>query len=61
MILKFGGTCLNTKTNLNATIKRIKKDLKKDKVIVVVSAIGREENTFSTLSLQKNIDNLSNK
>lgn len=61
MILKFGGTCLNTKTNLNATIKRIKKTLKKDKVIVVVSAIGREENAFSTLSLQKNIDNLSNK
>lgn len=51
-VLKFGGTSLNTLEHRCYAISKIKKQLQKgNQVVVVVSAMGRKEEPYSTNSL----------
>lgn len=58
-IMKFGGTSLNTREHRLYAIGKIKKQLKKNnKVLVVVSAMGRNEEPYSTNSLLRFTEHL---
>lgn len=53
-VIKFGGTIINHEKYQNSIIKIINKELEnKNKIIIVVSAIGREGEPYSTSSLNK--------
>lgn len=60
-VYKFGGTYLNNIKSLNNILKFLKSKIKKEKVILIVSAIGREKDAYSTSSLRKESSFLSNK
>ncbi len=60
-VVKFGGTSLNTRENRYLAINKIKKELdKKNKVVVVVSAMGRKNEPYATNSLLSFCDYLPN-
>lgn len=63
LIQKFGGTSVKTKDSRQFVIKQIKQALSENhKIIVVVSAIGRNPDPYATESLLKMVDYpLSNK
>ncbi len=52
VIMKFGGTSLSSDKNRAYAIAKIKKEVDRgNKVVVVVSAMGRREEPYSTMSL----------
>lgn len=61
-VYKYGGNLLNDKNNRSKIYEDLKKKKEKGiKVIMAVSAFGREKDSFSTDSLGKNIELLSPK
>ena len=50
-ICKFGGTILNDTRNYTKIFRLINRKIKKEKVLVIVSAIGREDDPYSTQTL----------
>ena len=58
LIYKFGGSYLNSNVNYTKIYRLIKRKITKEKVIIVVSAIGRNE-VFSTNTLLKESSYLS--
>lgn len=60
-VYKFGGTYLNNTKSLNNILKFVKLKIKKEKVILIVSAIGRGNDAYSTSALRKESSFLSNK
>lgn len=58
--MKFGGTSLNTLNHREFAINKIKNELKKgNKVVVVVSAMGRNDEPYSTHALLRFTDYLN--
>lgn len=61
-VLKFGGTTLDSLEKRNKIIKIIKKELEnKNKLLIVVSAIGRLNDNYSTDKLKTLVPYLKNK
>ena len=58
-ICKFGGTILNDSKNYTKIFRLINRKIKKDKVLVVVSAIGRVNDPYSTDTLIKQTNYLN--
>ncbi|HLR71520.1 MAG TPA: aspartate kinase [Pseudogracilibacillus sp.] len=57
LIQKFGGTSVQTKENRLSVIKQIKRALKSNyKLVVVVSALGRNPDPYATDTLLKMVD-----
>ncbi len=57
LIQKFGGTSVQTKENRISVIKQIKRAIKQDyKLVVVVSALGRNPDPYATDTLLKMVD-----
>ncbi|MFD2133182.1 aspartate kinase [Pseudogracilibacillus auburnensis] len=57
LIQKFGGTSVQTKENRKHVIKQIKRALEKDyKLVVVVSALGRNPDPYATDTLLQMVD-----
>jgi len=57
LVQKFGGTSVQTKENRTHVIKQIKRALKSDyKVVVVVSALGRNPDPYATDTLLKMVN-----
>lgn len=62
VVLKFGGTSIQNKTGFSSAIKHIEKELEHNhKVICVVSAMGRENDHYSTDKLKSLIKNYVSK
>ena len=59
LIYKFGGSILEDSRKINKIYRLINRKIKNDKVIVIVSAIGRDK-PFSTNTLIKESSYLSN-
>jgi aspartate kinase len=58
VVLKFGGTSIRDKAGFELAIKHIERELKfNHKVVCVVSAMGREQDDYSTDSLKNLISN----
>lgn len=58
-ICKFGGTILNDSKNYTKIYRLINRKIKKDKVLVIVSAIGRINDPYSTDTLIKQTNYLN--
>ena len=58
LVYKFGGSYLTSNSNYAKIFRLVKRKIKKDKVIIVVSAIGRND-AFSTNTLLKDASYLS--
>ncbi|MEI3610874.1 aspartate kinase [Pseudogracilibacillus sp. SO30301A] len=57
LIQKFGGTSVQTKENRISVIKQIKRAIKQEyKLVVVVSALGRNPDPYATDTLLKMVD-----
>jgi len=59
LVYKFGGSYLNNLKNWNKIYRLVLRKINKNRVIVVVSAIGRNNDPYSTDTLLKNGENLS--
>src|SRR5690625_2166835 len=57
LVQKFGGTSVQTKENREYVIKQVKSALNKEyKLVVIVSALGRNPDPYATDTLLKMVD-----